>query len=258
MLFNLPTLVLLICLGIGAAIAAPVLIKGFMRRGKGVKYEQSFLLQRAPQLMSVFTIFLLVIGYALPIAAQPPRPLGGSCPHSPPRQALFPRETVPSRSLIPSLKPPLARSPPPRARPPPSCARPASPPRPPSPSSTLQVARLSRAVFCRLQVARLSRAVSIRLLLLSFLLLLPLQHHHTQPETLTHGLHPPVQSPRHPRAPHSHALQKRSTPSSATSSHPLPASPHEPARHPLPALLHSGGGSWRTGGKAAALESRAT
>ncbi len=61
MLFNLPTLVLLICLGIGAAIAAPVLIKGFMRRGKGVKYEQSFVLQRAPQLMSVFTIFLLVV-----------------------------------------------------------------------------------------------------------------------------------------------------------------------------------------------------
>ena len=61
MLFNLPTLVLLICLGIGAAIAAPVLIKGFMRRGKGVKYEQSFVLQRAPQLMSVFTIFLLIV-----------------------------------------------------------------------------------------------------------------------------------------------------------------------------------------------------
>jgi len=61
MLFNLPTLVLLIMLGIGVAIGAPVLIKGFMRRGKGVKYEQSFILQRAPQLMSVFTIFLLVI-----------------------------------------------------------------------------------------------------------------------------------------------------------------------------------------------------
>lgn len=61
MLFNQPTFVLLILLGIASAIAAPVLIKGFMRRGKGVKYEQSFLLQRAPQLMSVATIFLLAI-----------------------------------------------------------------------------------------------------------------------------------------------------------------------------------------------------
>lgn len=61
MIFNHPTLVLLVLLGIGVAIAAPVLFKGFLRRGKGVKYEQSFLLQRAPQLMSVFTIFLLII-----------------------------------------------------------------------------------------------------------------------------------------------------------------------------------------------------
>lgn len=60
MLFNLPTLVLLILLGIGVAIATPVLAKGFMRRGKGVKYEQSFILQRAPQFASVVTIFLLI------------------------------------------------------------------------------------------------------------------------------------------------------------------------------------------------------
>lgn len=60
-MFNLPTLVLLIFLGIGVLFAAPVLIKGFLRRGKGVKYEKDFLIQRAPQLTSVFTIFLLVV-----------------------------------------------------------------------------------------------------------------------------------------------------------------------------------------------------
>ncbi|MBX9668009.1 MAG: isoprenylcysteine carboxylmethyltransferase family protein [Candidatus Obscuribacterales bacterium] len=61
MLFNQPTLVLLLLLAVAVAVAAPVLIKGFMRRGKGVKYEQDFLIQRAPQLMSVFTIFLLIV-----------------------------------------------------------------------------------------------------------------------------------------------------------------------------------------------------
>lgn|GEM_PF-454593 len=57
---NLPTLVLVVLFAIGAVLAAPVLFKGFCRRGKGVKYEQKFLIQRAPQLVSVFTIFLIV------------------------------------------------------------------------------------------------------------------------------------------------------------------------------------------------------
>ena len=47
----------------GGAIAAPVLIKGFVRRGSGVKYEQSFLIQRAPQYASLFNIALCVVGY---------------------------------------------------------------------------------------------------------------------------------------------------------------------------------------------------
>ncbi len=58
---NLPSLTLLVILAVAALVAAPVLIKGFCRRGKGVKYEKDFLIQRAPQLMSVFTIFLLVV-----------------------------------------------------------------------------------------------------------------------------------------------------------------------------------------------------
>jgi len=58
-LFNLPSVVMLSILAIGVLFAAPVLFKGFSRRGKGVKYEQDFLIQRAPQLVSVLTIFFI-------------------------------------------------------------------------------------------------------------------------------------------------------------------------------------------------------
>lgn len=58
-LFNLPSVVMLSILAIGVLFAAPVLFKGFARRGKGVKYEQDFLIQRAPQLVSVLTIFFI-------------------------------------------------------------------------------------------------------------------------------------------------------------------------------------------------------
>lgn len=61
MSINFPTVALLVVLAIASLAAAPVLIKGFCRRGKGVKYEKDFLIQRAPQLISVFTIILLVI-----------------------------------------------------------------------------------------------------------------------------------------------------------------------------------------------------
>ncbi|MBX9695292.1 MAG: isoprenylcysteine carboxylmethyltransferase family protein [Cyanobacteria bacterium] len=65
MIFNLPSLVFVILFGIGLLLAAPVLLKGFSRRGKGVKYEKDFLIQRAPQLVSVFTIFLITISVFL-------------------------------------------------------------------------------------------------------------------------------------------------------------------------------------------------
>jgi len=58
-LFNTPTTVALVLLSIGAIVAAPVLIKGFTRRGKGVKYEQNFLIQRAPQLMTLVNVLLI-------------------------------------------------------------------------------------------------------------------------------------------------------------------------------------------------------
>lgn len=60
MSFNAPTLVTVALVAIGAVISAPVLTKGFIRRGTGVKYEKNFLIQRAPQLASVLTILALV------------------------------------------------------------------------------------------------------------------------------------------------------------------------------------------------------
>ncbi|MBC7999040.1 MAG: hypothetical protein IAF58_13915 [Leptolyngbya sp.] len=60
MSFNAPTLVTVALVTIGAVISAPVLTKGFIRRGTGVKYEKNFLIQRAPQLASVLTILALI------------------------------------------------------------------------------------------------------------------------------------------------------------------------------------------------------
>ena len=61
--FNTPSIIALSLLALGAVIAAPVLIKGFKKRGTGVKYEQNFLIQRAPQLASLFNVLLISIGY---------------------------------------------------------------------------------------------------------------------------------------------------------------------------------------------------
>jgi protein-S-isoprenylcysteine O-methyltransferase Ste14 len=44
---------------IGAVFSVPVLAKGFSRRGKGVFYEANFLLQRAPQLVSLANIAVI-------------------------------------------------------------------------------------------------------------------------------------------------------------------------------------------------------
>ena len=58
-MFTPSTLAMYAILGVGLLFAVPVLAKGFMRRGTGTKYEKNFLIQRAPQLVSVFTIFLI-------------------------------------------------------------------------------------------------------------------------------------------------------------------------------------------------------
>lgn len=61
--FNAPTMCTLVLVGIGAAISAPVLIKGFTRRGTGVKYEQNFKIQRAPQMMTLVNVIIIVLAF---------------------------------------------------------------------------------------------------------------------------------------------------------------------------------------------------
>jgi protein-S-isoprenylcysteine O-methyltransferase Ste14 len=61
--FNMQTLASMALFGAGIAFGVPVLAKGFSRRGKGVVYQADFLLQRAPQLMSVLNIFLIITSY---------------------------------------------------------------------------------------------------------------------------------------------------------------------------------------------------
>lgn len=60
---NAPSIVTAIMVAIGAAISAPVLIKGFSRRGTGVKYEHDFIIQRAPQYSSLLTIAVIVTAF---------------------------------------------------------------------------------------------------------------------------------------------------------------------------------------------------
>ena len=60
---NTATKVTLLLVSVGAIAATPVLIQGFKRRGKGVKYERNFLIQRAPQLASVIDIIVITISF---------------------------------------------------------------------------------------------------------------------------------------------------------------------------------------------------
>jgi protein-S-isoprenylcysteine O-methyltransferase Ste14 len=53
----------IVILALGSIFAVPVLFQGFKRRGSGIKYERSFMIQRAPQLMSVFTILLIATAF---------------------------------------------------------------------------------------------------------------------------------------------------------------------------------------------------
>ena len=63
MTFNSPTVASMILLSLGIILGVPVLAKGLSRRGKGVVYQSDFLLQRAPQLVSLANLFLIVICY---------------------------------------------------------------------------------------------------------------------------------------------------------------------------------------------------
>jgi protein-S-isoprenylcysteine O-methyltransferase Ste14 len=65
MYLNSPTLCTCLLAVGGAVVAAPVLIKGFKRRGSGTKYERNFLIQRAPQFLSLLNVLLIVLAFLL-------------------------------------------------------------------------------------------------------------------------------------------------------------------------------------------------
>ncbi len=60
---NLPTIVTCATVITGAIVATPVLIKGFQRRGTGVVYERNFAIQRAPQLLTLANVILIVFSF---------------------------------------------------------------------------------------------------------------------------------------------------------------------------------------------------
>ncbi|MBX9686436.1 MAG: isoprenylcysteine carboxylmethyltransferase family protein [Candidatus Obscuribacterales bacterium] len=49
--------------GLGAILSAPVLYRGFKRRGTGVFYEQNYLIQRAPQYSTLLTVIVVVASF---------------------------------------------------------------------------------------------------------------------------------------------------------------------------------------------------
>jgi protein-S-isoprenylcysteine O-methyltransferase Ste14 len=87
-MLNAPTLTLIGLLIVGCALSAPVLFRGFGRRGKGVFYEQNFLIQRAPQMATLANVVVIVAAFfafnnlLLPEAFQPLVTLSGILPAS--------------------------------------------------------------------------------------------------------------------------------------------------------------------------------
>jgi protein-S-isoprenylcysteine O-methyltransferase Ste14 len=63
MFLNGPTIATAIFSIVGVIFACPVLIRGFKRRGTGVKYEKDFLIQRAPQYASLINLFCVIVSF---------------------------------------------------------------------------------------------------------------------------------------------------------------------------------------------------
>jgi protein-S-isoprenylcysteine O-methyltransferase Ste14 len=61
--FNAQTLAVVGLTSLGIVVSAPVLAKGFSRRGKGVRYESNFIIQRAPQLMALLGIAIVIVSF---------------------------------------------------------------------------------------------------------------------------------------------------------------------------------------------------
>lgn len=59
--FNAPSWAVVALATVAVIVSTPVLAKGFSRRGKGVFYEPNFLIQRAPQLVSLLNIAAIFV-----------------------------------------------------------------------------------------------------------------------------------------------------------------------------------------------------
>lgn len=59
-MLNPPTLAVLGLLMTGCVLATPVLYEGFKRRGKGVFYEQNYMIQRAPQMATLVNVLVII------------------------------------------------------------------------------------------------------------------------------------------------------------------------------------------------------
>lgn len=60
---NAPTACIAILALIGALMSAPVLYRGFKRRGTGVFYERNFIIQRAPQYSTLLAALVAIAGF---------------------------------------------------------------------------------------------------------------------------------------------------------------------------------------------------
>jgi protein-S-isoprenylcysteine O-methyltransferase Ste14 len=62
-MFNAPTLAVVGLVGTGALVATPALYRAFKRRGKGVFYENDYMIQRAPQMATLANVVLIVLAF---------------------------------------------------------------------------------------------------------------------------------------------------------------------------------------------------
>ncbi len=62
-MFNAPTMAEIGLIVTGALLATPALYRGFKRRGKGVFYENDYLIQRAPQMATLVNVVVIVLAF---------------------------------------------------------------------------------------------------------------------------------------------------------------------------------------------------
>ncbi|HEY9789499.1 MAG TPA: methyltransferase [Candidatus Obscuribacterales bacterium] len=62
-MFNAPTLATIGLIGTGAIVATPALYRAFKRRGKGVFYENDYLIQRAPQMATLANVICIALAF---------------------------------------------------------------------------------------------------------------------------------------------------------------------------------------------------